>query len=528
MTRRRRGAALGTEALVVLTLVGLLAATTACSSGESSGDEADAADSRAETEPDEPVPGADVAQPTVTGPITGGTHGEQFNAMPTGLADSYGYVEEEYFIEGEATAYEPEGELSEDGRWVVTPAGTAPYRTRIIVRRPADADGFDGTVFVEWLNVTGGVDADPDFGLTNPELLSHGSAYVGVSAQRVSVEGGAAALPVDIPGAEVQALKQWDPERYGELMHPGDPYSYDIFSQAAQAVRRPGDVDVLDGLDARHVIAMGESQSGARMLSYVNAAHPVARIYDGFLVHSRGGGGSPLGEGGFVLGEGVSLVRDDLDVPVLQFETETDLFGPLGFFRARQDDTDLLRTWEVAGTAHADKSILDYNAEMAREVAGGGFDLAAQCGSINEGPQAQVLRAAVAALRTWVVEGEAPPSAPPLEVEGEAIVRDERGIALAGIRTPAVDAPVSVLTGEAPAGRSVLCMLFGDTVPFDAATLAALYPTHEDYVDAVTEAADGAVDAGFLLRADADEMVVAAEDADVPGPGATEEAVSAG
>jgi hypothetical protein len=174
MTRRRRGPVLGTEALVVLTLVGLLAATTACSSGESSGDEADAADSPAETEPDEPVPGADVAQPTVTGPITGGTHGEQFNVMPTGLADSYGYVEEEYFIEGAATAYQPERELSEDGRWVVTPAGTAPYRTRIIVRRPADADDFDGTVFVEWLNVTGGVDADPDFGLTNPELLSHG------------------------------------------------------------------------------------------------------------------------------------------------------------------------------------------------------------------------------------------------------------------------------------------------------------------------------------------------------------------
>jgi len=137
-----------------------------------------------------------------------------------------------------------------------------------------------------------------------------------------------------------------------------------------------------------------------------------------------------------------------------------------------------------------------------------------------------VVRAAVASLRTWVVDGEPPSEAPPLEVEGDAIVRDERGIALGGIRTPAVDAPVSVLTGEAPAGRSVLCMLFGDTVPFDAATLAALYPTHQDYVDAVSEAADGAVAAGFLLRADADAFVAAAEDADIPGPGAAEEAVS--
>jgi hypothetical protein len=516
--RRRRGAGIGAgQLLLVVQAVGVLAAVTACSPGGSSGGGDDDAGTGGTGEsPDGPVPGAEVARPVVTGPVSGGTHEQPFNAMPAALAERGGYVEEEYFLEGDAVAYEPENELGEDGRWAVTAAGAAPYRTRIIVRRPAGADDFDGTVFVEWLNVTAGVDGDPDFGLAHPELLRHGSAYVGVSAQQVGVEGGAGALPIEIPGVEVQALKQWDPERYSELTHPGDPYSYDIFSQAAQAVRRPGDVDVLGGLAARHVIAMGESQSGARMLSYVNAVHPVARIYDGFLVHSRGGGGAPLGEGGFVLGDGVARVRDDLDEPVLQFETETDLFGVLGFHRARQDDTDVLRTWEVAGTAHADQAILDYSAAMAREVGGGGFDLAALCGSINEGPQAEVLRAAIAALRTWVVDGDPPPEAPPLEVDGDAIARDDRGIARGGIRTPAVDAPISVLTGEAPPGGSVLCLLFGETRAFDAPTLARLYPTHQDYVDAVTEAVDAAVSAGFLLRADADEIVAAAENADVP------------
>ena len=501
-----------------LAVVGVVAAVSACSSGGEAGGEA-GEEPPAGDRPDPEGPGSAVARPNVTGPVTSGTRGQPFNAMPSGLADRYGYVEEEFFLDGEATAYQADGELSEDGRWTVSPAGTAPYRTRVIVRRPADADDFDGTVFVEWLNVTAGVDGDPDFGLAHAELLGHGSAYVGVSAQAVSVEGGQAALPIDIPGGGPRPLKQWDPERYGELAHPGDPYSYDIFSQAAQAVRRPGDVDVLGGLTAEHVIAMGESQSGARMITYVNAAHPLAGIYDGFLVHSRGGGGAPLGDTGFVLGEGVVRVRDDLEVPVLQFETETDLFGPLGFFRARQDDTDLLRTWEVAGTAHADQAILDYNAEMASEVGGGGFDLAALCGSINEGPQAEVLRAGVAALRTWVVDGEAPPGAPPLEVAGDAIVRDERGIALGGIRTPPVEAPVAVLTGEAPPGGNIICLLFGETRPFDAATLAGLYPTHQDYVEAVTESADAAVAAGFLLRADADALVAEAEDADVPPPG---------
>jgi hypothetical protein len=519
MIERGARAAGGVRSLIAVARVGVLLATTACSGDDDDAADAgaDAADEAAADEPTGPVPGEDVAVPTVTGPVTEGSQGAPWGAMPEDVAEQYGYVEEEYFVSGDATAYEADGDLGEDGSWAVTEAGTAPYESRILVRRPADAADFDGTVFVEWFNVTAGIDGDPDFGLIHPELLAHGSAYVGVSAQQVGVEGGGGALA--IPGVPaVEALKQWDPERYGELSHPGDPYSYDIFSQAAQTVRRPGEVgvDVLDGLEASHVVAIGESQSAARMVTYVDAVHPLAGIFDGYLIHSRGGGGAPLGGGGSPIGAGTARIRDDLDVPVLQYETETDLFGPLGFATARQDDTDMLRTWEVAGTAHADRSLLDYGATTADAAGVGGFDLAEQCGSINEGNQGLVLRAAVAAMRAWVVEGEAPPEAPPIEVSGDAVARDARGIALGGIRTPLVDAPTSVLTGEAPAGRSVLCSLFGNTEPFDAATLAELYPTPQDYVDAVTASAEAAVDAGFLLQPDADALITTAEDDGLP------------
>ena len=521
MIERDRRAVGGGRSLLALALVGVLLVVAACSSGDddSEGDavrDDDAGAAGAATdEAAGPVRGEDVARPTVTGPVTGGSHDGPWGAMSQEIADEYGYVEEEYFLAGDATSYEADGELGEDGKWAVTPSGTAAYTTRVVVRRPADAEDFDGTVFVEWFNVTAGIDGDPDFGLIHRELLAHGSAYVGVSAQQVGVEGGDGALTM--PGMPAtQALKQWDPARYGDLSHPGDPYSYDIYSQAAQAVRRPGDVDILDGLEARHVIAIGESQSAARLVTYVDAVHPVAGIFDGYLIHSRGGGGAPLGEGGSPIGAGTARIRDDLDVPVLQYETETDLYGVLGFAAARQDDSDLLRTWEVAGTAHADRSLLDYGASTAADVGAAGFDLASLCGSINEGNQGLVLRAAVAALRTWVVDGEAPPSAPPLETSGDAIARDARGIALGGIRTPLVDAPVAALTGEAPPGRSVLCMLFGDTQPFDAAVLAELYAAPQDYVDAVTAAASAAVDAGFLLQADADTLVAAAEEDGLP------------
>jgi hypothetical protein len=80
--------------------------------------------------------------------------------------------------------------------------------------------------------------------------------------------------------------------------------------------------------------------------------------------------------------------------------------------------------------------------------------------------------------------------------------RDEHGLALGGIRTPAVDVPVSTLSGEAPAGAPLLCSLFGTSTPFDAATLKSLYGTKADYLDAFHASLDEAIDAGFIRKAD--------------------------
>ncbi|HEY3143383.1 MAG TPA: alpha/beta hydrolase domain-containing protein [Acidimicrobiales bacterium] len=476
----------------------------------------DSKDARPTDQPAAEQPGADVAEPTVTGPVSGGHYGVPFNPVPAAVAEKYDYTEEEYFLEGTATAYQSDGTWGLDGVWPAKAADGADYKTRMVVRRPTDPDKFNGTVLVEWLNVTAGMDSDPDFGFTHDEIMGEGWAYVGVSAQKVGIEGGSG-LRIDIPGFTVRALKEWDPERYGSLVHPGDAYSYDIFSQAAQALRRPGDIDPLDGLRPTTIIAAGESQSAMRMATYVNAVHPLAQIYDGFLIHSRGGSGAEIAETTPSPVPEVGHIRTDLDQPVLQFVTETDLFG-LGFHDARQEDSDTVRTWEVAGTAHADQSTIDYGVESGRAWdTTTVLDFSGLCGRLNEGPQGAVLRRAVGALRDWVVDGTLPPAAPPIEIAGgTAIARDARGNALGGIRTPPTDAPVAVLTGEAVAGNSVFCSLFGQTTPFDAATLTSLYPSHDAYVDAVRAAGQDAVDAGFLLQPDADSYVSAAEAAAVP------------
>ena len=75
-----------------------------------------------------------------------------------------------------------------------------------------------------------------------------------------------------------------------------------------------------------------------------------------------------------------------------------------------------------------------------------------------------------------------------------------------GIRTPWVEAPSAVLSGDPPGGEGFL-FLFGKTVVLDPATLARLYPGGpEEHYTRFDAATTEAVDAGFLLEADADEI----------------------
>ena len=459
-------------------------------------------------------PGASVAVPTVEGPITGGErNGLPSNPTPPELLQQYGYVEQEFFISGDATAYTADGTLGRDGLWAAHPNGTAPYTTRILVRRPADPATANGIIAVEWFNVSGGQDADPDFGSLYPTLLSEGTTWVGVSAQFGGVQGPGLSLP--IPGVSPTPLKAADPTRYAPLSHPGDDYSYDIYSQAAQAIRRPQGADPLGGVHVTKVIAIGESQAAGRLTIYINAVHPLARIYDGFLVHSRIIG-APLADG--VEMPAIVNFRTDLAEPILWFQTETDVAHGSS---NRQPDTDRLVTWEVAGAAHADQSQLDWGGASAH-VLDPDFPLPAfesMCGgTLNQGPQPLVIQRAWSDLETWVVDGTRPATAPPLELNDDgSIRRDELGIAVGGIRTPDVDVPIAVHSGVPRPDVSVLCMLFGSTSPLGNATLASLYPSHDDYVARVRASAEAAMQAGYLLQAGVDEFVAEAQAAPVPG-----------
>lgn len=454
--------------------------------------------------------------PAVTGPITGGAGKPNLITTNFDLA-TVGYVGEEYFLSGSATAYTSPTPLTANGKWTVTPASTAPYKTRIVVYRPANPKKFNGTVMVEWLNVSAGFDSPPDWLAGHVGLIRDGAAWVGVSAQSVGIQGGAAA----VAGVAAGGVKAADPARYGSLTHPGDSYSYDIFSQAGRAVRSTAKPSVVGGLKVQHVIAIGQSQSAFRLVTYINAAQPRDHVYDGFLVHSRWGTGDALSQAPLpaIATPTGTLIRDDIKVPVLTVETETDLIR--GYVSARQPDSSTFRLWEVAGTAHADAYTTggfgdtgDGQAEVALlnvvAVNGGALNCAKP---INDGPAFLVLSTALHDLNRWVTTGTPPPRAPRLVASpepGVTISRDAHGNALGGIRTPLVDVPTATLLGDGGNTPAGFCGLFGVTVPFNSATLSSLYPSHGDYVTKFDQATAAALKNGFLLPLDAKNLEAAA------------------
>jgi hypothetical protein len=324
---------------------------------------------------------------------------------------------------------------------------------------------------------------------------------------------------VSIPGGDAlgtgKGLKALDPARYSGLHHPGDQYAYDMYTQVAQALRAPGATNPLAGLDVQRVLAVGESQSAFTLTTYYDGVQPLTHEFDGFLAHSRGGSPAPLTAPNGYIDVAGSLtgqptrMRTDQPAPVMMVQTETDVLGLLGYYPARQPDNDHLRVWEVAGSAHADA-----------------FQIGSMAGNlgcsvpVNDGQQVFVLRAALRHLQDWVTGGSAPPLGTPLDDDSSSAKptykTDAVGNVTGGVRTPAVDAPTSRLSGIAPSDESVICILFGSTTPLTSDQLHTVYSSKDDYTAKYAKATDAAIAAGFATPDDRDQMVKDADPSAIP------------
>lgn len=452
----------------------------------------------------------DLPTPAIT-PMAAGKPGSADHDYPFFSTDivlaNYGYVEQEFMYEGTANTY---GEPAPDGSVEIVER-SIPYRTRLIVRRPAQQARFNGVVLVEWFNVTNQYDVDVLWLYQKEFLIREGYAWVGVSAQNVGLS------------APRTGLKAWSPKRYGTLdvtnggKVTGDGLAADIYSQAGAAIRRvPA---VLGGLQPSYLIAAGQSQSASRLGPYLNGPHFRAPVYDAaFLTVSN------------------QAIRPDITIPVIKVLSETERDSA-----RRQPDLDKVRVWPVAGATHSEQySLLSRAAFLKRDLNLLAVD-ACETPARSRVEIRYVYNAAVDALVRWLRSGVAAPHAPMFAYDETAPVssassnpvapapgagdpsargraargggrggppekplqRNTLGNALGGIRTAEIEVPVAKETAE-------LCGLGGTHVPFDAATLNKLYPTHADYVSRVTKVSQDLVKAGFLLPADATQTIAKA------------------
>jgi hypothetical protein len=439
-----------------------------------------------------------VPNPTVTGPVPQnvppGDPSHDYIFFTSEIVDDFGYVEEEFFIEGTANVYDTPplttGTIVSSGH---------PYKTRIVVRRPRKPQRFNGTVVLEWQNVTAGYDIDASWVGGNAEhLMREGYVWVGVSAQHVGV---------DQPGT---GLKDWSPVRYGTLdVTDGgtllaDELSYDIFSQAGQAVVDPVGVDPLDGLAPERVLAGGASQSALFLTIYYNSIHPLANLFDGFF-----------------LGVGGGEVRTDLGVPVFKVWSETEISLLGSGFVTLQPDSDIHRTWQVAGAAHADRTFLDnVAANAARDSIPTSPPGLCDFPEGSEVRFSHVTSAALDHLVRWVKDGTPPPTAPPIELVNlgpiSVIARDDLGLARGGIRIADLEVPTALNTGIN--GGPLFCFLFGTHVPFDPETLDELYPRHGSYVNLVQEVVGENLADGYITRRAAQTTIKDAAQSEIGKP----------
>jgi hypothetical protein len=422
--------------------------------------------------------------------------GTPLSAAPIDLAKS-GYAEQEYFISGTAKRY-----IFPDKMADAIPVDDGhKYKTRIMVRRPIDPAKFNGTVVVEWQNVTIGQDIDFNWATSHEYLMERGYAVISVSAQLVGINH----------------LKRWNKDRYGDLtaaaedtlpkdpLGTGDVLSWDIFSQAIQAVRKPGAVNILPGMTPKYVIATGESQGGRRLTQYYNSIDPLHRLVDGMVFYDPGY-------------NTWSLLRADNPTKLISVGSEVHTDG-----RTVVPDSKYTRRWEVAGTSHL--SHWDMNYVDAMTIRDKSLDLDGKpvnvvqdkivgCGKYplwSAVPFHKVLNAAFDQVNNWIIGTAVASPGKPLDrdTDGKSLRHTADGKTFGGIQLAEFAYPTAENLGYLNPGPG-FCRNGGYHRFYTAEELNKMYPDKQAYIVNVAKLTSENVKAGYILPDDAMETITAA------------------
>ena len=484
--------------------------------------------------------------PRVVGPLPASEASHPFGGaawqmQPQDLA-AHGYVEEEYLVSGTANVYEWN---AENKAVVRTP--DVPYTTRMIVRRPIQRYRLSGTAIVEPLNPSNTFDLNIGWGFAQEQIMRNGDVWIGFTSKPIAV----------------QSLKNFDPARYASLSWANplplddprnctniqtlvDPVAlrsratedgliWDILSQIGAWAKSDAPSNPMASARGRRirsdidrVYALGYSQTGSFLITYINAIHPRvvaeegAPIFDGYLVMVAGGnfiGAAPLNQCTPVPMQ-LSDPRRSLanaGVPVIQMMSQSDYLVGIASRRPDSDTPpDLYRHYEMAGAAHATPEELLFSARPQDIIAAGRAVPPMSC---NEGPRSRFpnsifVDAALRNIDLWSRKGIPAPRADDIVVENGQAVLDEFGNVVGGLRSPYLDVPTS--TWRARATGASFCSIAGYEIPFTREQLAALYPNKQAYLREVRRSVNELVRERFLTREDGFKIILEARRAPIP------------
>lgn len=422
--------------------------------------------------------------------------------------DKYGFVEEEYFVSGNANSG---GQAS----------APVPYTTRVLIRRPRDAEDFFGSIFLE------------PFGAATEEAPVWRSVWPFIVQPYAPGAAAHVWVGITVSAGNVDVLKRFNRSRYEKLKIADDRQQSDILAQVAllmQSSAGPlGKLGLLrqgDKVQGRiKVYSVGWRQTGCLQSAFINNGH-----------HARAR--TPQGRpaiSGYLAGAcpEAGPIKEPADAAVMQVLTESAYRGDvdrLGAIRATRDSY-AQKARKSAGQSPVFSAIentptpQDQFAYVATpranrfryyELAGVSdlghldqpqFSIAAfQIGRNSASPPVcanplstlpgrdPFLRAMLMNMDHWMRQNLLPPPNKFFVLaKDRSIERDARGNARGGMRPHWVEVPTStfVSSSKSAGAPSEFCGDAGHEVRFSATQMKELYPSNADYIAKVERLLDG-------------------------------------
>ncbi|RMB60239.1 hypothetical protein EAX62_11215 [Tessaracoccus antarcticus] len=424
--------------------------------------------------------------PEVQGPILEDDTTHMFSSMkrarvPFDVAD-YGYVEEEYFLSGTSNVYD---DASGD---VAVVTEDVPYVNRIIVRRPAKAADSSGVIDVEVTNASNGFAGEDMWRRLWQHHFANGDTYVGIVSKP----------------SQIEALKTYDPVRYAPVAWDEEGQAWDIIAQMGALLKSEDAGLILGGQEPKTILLTGQSQSGGYLATYTNKIAGLAEeangqsVYDGYL-NVAGLTGRSLRTGG----RATPAVDPVLSVPNILVDSEAilDRRGPRSLPPKQ-------RVWAVPGTPHTDllSPVIPSDEEIAKSGRSFNTDVHKPefLERLNHYPLEPTIFAATDALVKWHQEGI--PAAPSLwetTTATGALLRDDAGNALGGVRYGLIDHPLGQYLGTDGPGFTAHGVM--DLMSLSDFTTA--YKTRAQYLALMAEVDARQISAGYLTPEGEDYFV---------------------